>query len=116
MVAAHDLFEGRAHFGGTAVLAQSRHDTEDRVAPLAQRHEIVEALEDHVLLAEMRAVAGILKPVPNKSLLGMSNAPICDVVEPLVYPLLEEGEQRAHRSCSSRTRSVASDLGTRERC
>jgi hypothetical protein len=56
----------------------------------------VEALEDHVLLAEMLAVAGILQPIPSKSLLGMSDAPICDVVEPLVDPFLEEGEQRAH--------------------
>jgi hypothetical protein len=57
----------------------------------------VETLEDHVLLAEMLAVAGILQPVPSKSLLGLRNAPICDVAEPRVDPSLEEGEQRAHR-------------------
>lgn len=47
----------------------------------------MKALEDTVLLAEMLAVAGIFQPISSKSLLGMSNAPICDVVE----PRLEEG-------------------------
>jgi hypothetical protein len=31
---------------------------------MAERHEIMEALKDHVLLAEMTAASGILQPIP----------------------------------------------------
>jgi hypothetical protein len=48
---------------------------EDRVAPLAERDEIVEALEDDVLLAEMLTVPSVLQPVPCNGLLGIGDAP-----------------------------------------
>ena len=69
VVAAHGLLERHARVGIAAVLAEPRHDAEDRIAPLAEGDEIVEALEDHVLLAEMLAVAGVFQPVPGDRLL-----------------------------------------------
>jgi pimeloyl-ACP methyl ester carboxylesterase len=46
LAAAHDLFEGCAHVGVASILTQTRHDAEDRVAPLAECYKIVETLED----------------------------------------------------------------------
>jgi hypothetical protein len=42
---------------------------------LAERHEIVEHLEHHVLVGEIFPVAGILEPVPGEGLLGFGVLP-----------------------------------------
>jgi hypothetical protein len=44
----------------------------------------MEALEDHVLLAEVRAVAGILEPVPGNRPLRVGDASAGDVVQTFV--------------------------------
>ena len=52
--------------GSPAFLVQLQHDVVNRVAPLAERREIVEALEDDVLLPEILALAAVLRPVINE--------------------------------------------------
>ena len=94
-VARHRFLERGANAGITAVLAETRHDAEDRVAPLAERDEVVEALEDDVLLAEMLTVAGIFEPIPGDRFLWIGDAR--DIVKPLVDPALEEVKKRPDR-------------------
>ena len=83
--------EGRAHSGVAAVLVEARHDAEDRIAPLAERHEIVEAFEDDVLLGEIFPVARVLEPVIGDGLVGVGDPAVLDVLEPLVDPLVRNG-------------------------
>src|SRR4029077_3405277 len=66
IVAVHRLCERCAHLRVAAVLAQTRHDAEDRVAPLAEGHKIMEAFENDVFIAEMLSVPGILEPIPGE--------------------------------------------------
>jgi streptogramin lyase len=75
--------------GVTAILAEAGHDAEERVAPLAERDKVMEALEDDVLFVEMRAVAGVLQPVPGNRFLRVGNACVRDVVQPLINPGLK---------------------------
>ena len=95
-VAAHRLLERRAHRRVAAVFVEARHDAEDRIAPLAQRHEIVEAFEDDVPLGEMLSVACVLQPIIGDGLVGVGDPAILDVVEPLVDPFRQERAQRSH--------------------
>ena len=59
--------------GVAAVLIEARHDAEDRIAPLAERHEVVEAFEDDVLFCEIFSVACILEPVVGDGLVGTAS-------------------------------------------
>src|SRR5208282_5394069 len=93
----HRLFERGTNGGIAAILAEARHDAEERVAPLAKRDKVMEALEDDVLFAEMRAVAGVLQPVPGNCFLRVGDARVRDVVQPLINPGLERMQERPHR-------------------
>ena len=93
----HRLLERGANVGITAILAEARHDAEDRIAPLAERDEVMEAFKDNVLLAEMRAFPGILEPIPGDRPLRISDAPVRDIVQPLIDPGLKEIQERPHR-------------------
>src|SRR6202046_4728974 len=95
-ISAHGLLKGRPHGRVAAVFGEPRHDAENGVAPLAERHEIVEALEDDVLLAEMAAVAGILQPVPGHGLFRVFGLAGLDVADALVDPRLQQVDQLAH--------------------
>jgi hypothetical protein len=64
---------------------------------LAERDKVMEALEDDVLLAKMRAVAGVLQPVPGNCFLRVGNARVRDVVQPLINPRLKVIQERPHR-------------------
>ena len=68
------------------VPTQLEHDVVECVAPLAESHEIVEALEYDVLTPEIVAVSAVLDPVVGKRLLGRRNAAGFEVIEPLVDP------------------------------
>ena len=50
---------------------QPRHHIVDHVAPLAERQEVVEALEDDVLPAEVLAQLAILQPVVDERPIGI---------------------------------------------
>ena len=56
-----------------------RHDVVEAVAPLAERHEVVEALEDDVLVIEVLTVLAVLEPVPGERLSGSGVLPDVDV-------------------------------------
>ena len=75
------------HFGVAAMLHQARHDAEDRIAPLAQRHEIVKTFEHNVLTGEMLSIPGVLEPVPGHGLVRVGGAPALEILDPLVDPL-----------------------------
>jgi hypothetical protein len=85
-ISAHGLLKGRPHGRIAAVFSEPRHDAENRVAPLAERDEIVEALKDDVLLAEVAAVAGILQPVPSHGLFRVFHLAGLDVADAFVDP------------------------------
>ena len=95
-ISAHRLLKRRPHGRIAAIFRQPRHDPENRIAPLAERDEIVEAFEYDVLLAEMTAVTGILQPVPGYGLFRVLDFAGLDVADAIVDPRLE-------RSRSSRT-------------
>ena len=69
---------------------------EDRVAPLAERNEIVEALEHDVLLGEVRAVSGVLQPIPSYGLFRVFGFAALDIGEPIVDPRFKEVEALTH--------------------
>ena len=67
--------EGRAHFRIAAVFGEARHHAEHRIAPLAERHEIVEAFEHDIFFGEIFSVAGVLEPVVGDGLVGTAMRP-----------------------------------------
>ncbi|MNT77069.1 hypothetical protein D3C72_2161450 [compost metagenome] len=67
----HGLFEPCLRVAVARVARQLQHDVVKRISPLAERDEIMEALEDHVLVAEMLALLAVLHPVPGKGLFGI---------------------------------------------
>src|SRR5215469_10110477 len=67
------------------------------VLPTDRTQTKLEALEDDVLPAEMRAVASILQAIPGDRSLWIGNARVRNVVQPLVDPDFEEVQQHAHR-------------------
>jgi hypothetical protein len=62
--------------------------------PLAQCHEIVEALEDDVLPGEMFSVARVLEPVIGDGFVGIGDPAFLDVVEPRLDPFPQERPKR----------------------
>jgi hypothetical protein len=85
-ISAHGLSKRCPHGGIASVFCQARHDSENRIAPLAERHEIVEALKDDVLLAEMTAVSGILQPIPGHGPFGILGFAGLDIAYPIIDP------------------------------
>jgi hypothetical protein len=95
-ISAHGLLKGRPHGRVAAIFGQARHDPEDRIAPLAERDEIVEAFEDDVFLAEVAAVSGILQPVPRHGLVRVFDFAGLDVADAFVDPRFQKFEQLAN--------------------
>src|SRR6185312_6445084 len=62
----HSLLEPVARIGVAGVFGELEHDVVPRVAPRAERHEIVNHLEPHVLVSETLAIARVLQPVPGE--------------------------------------------------
>src|SRR5215469_2000439 len=75
---------------------QPRHDVVDRVAPLAQCNEVVEALKDDVLLAEILSQLSVLKPVVDKCPVCIGHLAVDDRLHADVKPILERLAQFAH--------------------
>jgi hypothetical protein len=59
---------------------------------LAERHEVVEALEHDVLVIEVLAALAVLEPVPGERLFGFGGLAGSDVRQPIVDPRLQECE------------------------
>ena len=72
----HGLLEPGARIRIAGVVGELEHDVVHRVAPLAERHEIVEHLEHDVLVREILAVAGVLDPVVGKVFSGFGVLPL----------------------------------------
>ena len=90
VISGHRLGEPGAHVRVAAIRGQSCHDRVHRRPPLAQRHEVVEALEHNVLLAEMLAVAGVLEPVVNKGPFWIGDPSGSDVIHARIDPPPEQ--------------------------
>src|SRR6185437_6563238 len=85
-ISAHRLLKRCSHSRVAAVFRQARHDPEDRVAPLAERHEIVETLEHDVLFRKVTTVAGVLQPIPGYRLFGIFGFAAFDIGESIIDP------------------------------
>src|SRR6478752_1992785 len=85
-ISAHRLLKRCSHSRVAAILGQARHDPEDRVAPLAKRYEIVEALEHDVLLRKVTTVASVLQPIPSHRLFGILGFAAFNIGEPIIDP------------------------------
>src|SRR5260221_13389406 len=68
----------------------------ERIAPLAERKKVVEALEDHVLPPEVLPQRAILDPVVDQGLLGIGHMTVDQLLHSLVNPILEELTELAH--------------------
>jgi len=80
----------------------------EHVAPLTERQEGVETLEDDVLPADVLAEFPILDPVVDDGRLRMRHAAVDQILDPLVDPALEERAQATHLHSVLRTPSPSS--------
>ncbi|MNL44174.1 hypothetical protein D3C87_1667320 [compost metagenome] len=71
VIAFHGLLEPRLRIRVARVARQLQHDVVERISPLTESDEIMEALEHHILVAEVLALFSVLHPIPGKGLFGI---------------------------------------------
>src|SRR5215467_372066 len=75
---------------------QAGHNIVERIAPLAERKKVVEALEDHVLPPEVLPQQAVFDPIVDQSLFGIGHMTVDQILHPLVNPVLEKLTELAY--------------------
>src|SRR5215208_4589378 len=93
----HRLFKQRADARISSHRVQVFHDVVERIAPLAERKEVVEALEDDVLIPKVLPLPTVFDPVVDKRLLRIGDLALAHILQTLVDPVLEPWTQFANK-------------------
>src|SRR5918995_4854176 len=92
----HRLFKPRADARLSSHRVQLFHDVVERIAPLAERKEVVEALEDDVLIPKVLSLPTVFDPVVDKRLLRIGDLALAHILQTIADPDLETWTQVAY--------------------
>src|SRR5262249_6622684 len=73
-----------------SVRLQTSYHVVEHIAPLAERQEVVETLEDDIITVEVLAESPVLDPVVDEGCLGMMHAAVDQILYSQVEPVFEE--------------------------